>query len=67
MGWVLLWVIIGTNGAVTSGSLHLPTSKACQEARNALEETNAQAAQAGRSREPSVGTKCLEIATGERN
>ncbi|UHC20466.1 hypothetical protein LRS73_35655 (plasmid) [Methylobacterium currus] len=67
MGWVLLWVIISANGAMTSGSLNVPTGKACQQARNTLEEANERAARAARQSQPHVGTKCLDLATGERN
>ena len=65
MKYVLLWVILGTNGAVSSGSAELETSKACQAGRNAIEEVATRAART-LDKQPRVSTNCIEKATGER-
>ena len=66
MRWILLWVLIGANGEISSGSAEFQTRLACQGGGNALDEAAATAAKYERKRQPRVSFSCVEKSSGER-
>jgi hypothetical protein len=39
MKWILLWFAVSSQGALTSGSAEFESSKACETARGAVQDT----------------------------
>ena len=66
MRWILLWVLIGANGEVSSGSAEFETRLACQGGGNALDEAAATGAKYARKSQPRVSFNCVEKSSGER-
>ena len=63
MGWVLLWVVVGANGALTSGSAEYDDMTACAGARAALESAVKTPREGVKGPAPGIASACTQKRT----